>query len=107
VIYAWRCPKIDLSRKPSNPLNIKKVVRYVPRNITPRIKAQSGLFSAHPNPKKELSDPDNMVKLVIPFRQRPELKHSLYRLGIHEASVYPDLDGAARHIGWLQTDVEP
>lgn len=108
VVYAWRCPKIDLSEKPSKkPSDIDKIVRYIPRHVTPRIKAQSGLFSAHPNPKDELSDPDNMVKLVIPFEQRANLKHSLYRLGIHEASVYPDLDGAARHIGWLQTDTKP
>lgn len=107
VVYAWRCPKIDLSKKlPEKPLEIKNVVRFIPRHITPRIKAQSGLFSAHPNPKEELNDPDNMVKLVIPFGQRPKLKHSLYRLGVHEASVYPDLDGAARHIGWLQTDTK-
>ena len=78
VIYAWRCPKIHLSAKPSNdPLKIEKVVRYVPRYVTPRIKAQSGLFSAHPKPKEELCDPDSMVKLVIPFRERPALKHSL------------------------------
>jgi hypothetical protein len=50
VIYAWRCLKIDLSKPPpASPLKITDVVRYVPRHITPRIKAQSGLFSAHPS----------------------------------------------------------
>lgn len=107
VIYAWRCPKIDLSKlPPATPLKLKKVVRYVPRHITPRIKAQSGLFSAHPDPKAEFTSP-SLTQLIIPFCERAKIKKSLYRLGVHEATVYPDLDGAARHIEWLQTNKRP
>jgi FRG domain len=107
VIYAWRCPKIDLSKKPSHKrLATEKVLRYVPRHITPRIKAQSGLFSAHLDPKAKFCDPA-MTQLIIPYSKRGEIKESLYRLGVHEGTIYPDLDGAARHIEWLQTDKEP
>jgi hypothetical protein len=96
VIYAWRCPKIDLSRTPSKvPLEIKTdVVRYIPRHITPRIKAQSGLFSVHRDPKVVLTDPA-IIQFIIPFSKRRAVKQSLYRLGIHEGTVFPDLDGAA------------
>ena len=108
IIYAWRCPKIDLSRKPTcHPLKADKVMRYIPRHITQRIRALSGLFSVHPNPKEKLSDPDNMVQLIIPFLKRGIIKQSLNRLGTHEATMFPDLDGAARHIEWLQTDKKP
>jgi len=108
VIYAWRCSKIDLSKKRSiHPLEIDKVTRYIPRHVTPRIKAQSGLFSVHPNPKEPLNDPSNIIQLTVPFLERRNIKKSLYRLGIHEATIFPDLDGAARHIEWLQTDKKP
>lgn len=107
VIYAWRCPKMDLSRTPpARPLNIVEIVRYIPRHVTPRIKAQSGLFSAHPRPKVELTSP-SLTQLVIPFEKRGSIKKSLYRLGVHEATMFPDLDGAARHIEWLQTNKLP
>jgi hypothetical protein len=108
VIYAWRVQKVFLHMKPAkNPLELRSdVVRYIPRHMTPRIRAQSGLFSVHKNPRVELVD-QGMVQLVIPNGQRGPIKRSLYRLGIHEATIYPDLDGTARHIEWLQTDKKP
>jgi hypothetical protein len=103
VVYAWRCRKLDLSKAPpAKPHKIKQIVRYIPRHIT----AQSGLFSAHPDPKAVLND-SAMIHLIIPFDKRRDIKRSLYRLGIHEGTVFPDLDGAARHIEWLQTNKRP
>ncbi len=109
VIYAWRCHKLDLSATPEGTpfgRDLGKIVRYIPRHITQRLKAQSGLFSFHPEPKEALSDPE-IVTLEIPSDMRSPIKKSLNRLGIHEATMYPDLDGAARHIEWLQTNKRP
>ena len=108
VIYAWRVQKVFLDKKPAkNPLELPSdVVRYIPRHVTPRIRAQSGLFSVHKNPRVELVD-QRMVQFVIPNGQRGPIKKFLYRLGIHEATIYPDLDGTARHIEWLQMDMNP
>ena len=108
VIYAWRVQNIDLSKAPPNdPFDLQSdVVRYVPRHVTPRIKAQSGLFSVHKDPRIELNDP-TLIQLEIPFIFRGPIKKSLYRLGVHEATIYPDIDGTARHIEWLQTNKQP
>ena len=107
IIYAWRCPKIELGEHPScSPFKIKDVIRFIPRHVTPRIKVQSGLFSAHPDPRSEFSD-TNLFRLIIPNAMRGEMKRSLYRLGVHEEMLFPDVDGAARHIEWLQTDKKP
>lgn len=38
-----------------------------------------------------------------PHGKRQELKESLYRHGINESVLFPDLDGLARHIDWMQT----
>lgn len=104
-VLAWRTPKEDLTRHPPKvgPLDSKKVTRYIPRMVTPRLRAQSGTFSAHPDPRA-VFDPKDLVRIRIPYTKRKGLKFSLFQLGVHEAVLFPDLDGLARHIEWCQTD---
>ncbi|MBZ5666741.1 MAG: FRG domain-containing protein [Acidobacteriia bacterium] len=104
-IVAWRCRKKDLS-KPlpiCGPLKIKKTVRYIPRIVTPRLRAQSGVFTAHPAPTMEFKPAGEIIRIRIPYARRKDLKDSLFRYGIHEGTMFPDLDGLARHIEWCQT----
>jgi hypothetical protein len=105
-IVAWRCAKMDLTNSPPScgPLHIEQTIRYVPRMVTPRLRAQNGLFTVHPEPTKEF-DPDVgvMVRIRIPYDKRKSLKDSLFRHGIHEGVMFPDVDGLARHIQWCQT----
>ena len=103
-IIVWRCPKQDLSRPlpKCGPLKIALDLRYVPRNVTPRLRAQHGLFTAHADPQKEYC-PKGLTRLSIPYKARKPLKDSLFRLGINEEILFPDLDGLARHIQWCQT----
>jgi hypothetical protein len=105
-IIAWRCPKRDLaSPLPScGPLKVKKSLRYIPRIVTPRLRAQSGVFTVHPTPTDEFQpDAKHLVRRRIPHLSRKPLKDSLFRHGIHEGVMFPDLDGLARHIQWCQT----
>lgn len=102
-IVAWRCPKEDLSKPLPPPFEIKEPIRYVPRIVTTRLRAQSGVFTAHPAPKEEFNPP-GIVRIRIPNAARKALKNSLFRHGIHEGTMFPDLDGLARHIQWCQTE---
>jgi len=103
-IIAWRCQKIELGKLPKcGPLKIRKVERYIPRIVTPRLRAQSGIFTVHPKPQNIFHPPGSVTNLRIPWRYRKSLKASLFRHGIHEAALFPDLDGLARHIDWCQT----
>ena len=104
-IIAWRCDKIDLTIPPPEcgPLKIRKTIRYVPRFVTPRLRAQRGIFTAHPNPTKEFQPEGKCVRIRIPHDSRKHLKDSLFRHGIHEEVLFPDIDGLARHIQWCQT----
>jgi len=108
-MLAWRSAKKDLSKPlpTCGPLTIKKTIRYIPRIVTARLRAQSGVFSVHPDPT-EVFEPNGshgaLVRIRIPFNDRKGLKRSLFRLGIHEAAVFPDLAGLARHIEWCQTE---
>lgn len=103
-IVAWRCRKEDLSKQlpTCGPLKIKKPIRYIPRIVTPRLRAQSGVFTVHPAPKEEFKPP-GIIRIRIPNADRKALKNSLFRHGIHESTMFPDLDGLARHIEWCQT----
>ena len=104
-VIAWRCPKEDLSKPlpKAGPLGIKNLLRYVPRLVTPRLRAQAGLFTVHSTPTEEMSSSEGLVRLRIPYAERKPLKDSLFRHGMHESVLFPDLDGLARHIQWCQT----
>lgn len=104
-IIAWRCLKEDLSKQlPKNgPFKIDRTIRYVPRIVSPRLRAQSGVFTVHSNPTQIFQHSKELVRIRIPYLKRKSLKDSLFRHGIHEAVLFPDLDGLARHIEWCQT----
>jgi FRG domain len=103
-ILAWRCNKKDLSEPlPKSPLKIKKTIRYIPRMVTSRLRAQSGLFTVHSVPAQDFVPDGELVRIRIPYENRKDLKRSLFQLGVHEAVLFPDLDGLARHIEWCQT----
>ena len=104
-ILAWRCPKEDLSKPlpECGPLKIKGQVRYIPRIVTSRLRAQSGVFTADPAPMLEFKPDGKIVRIRVPYAHRKALKDSLFRHQIHEGTMFPDLDGLARHIEWCQT----
>lgn len=77
--------------------------RYIPSHVTSRIIAQSGLFTFHPNPEHPY-DSDAIDKIVIPNAMRGKLKQVLYRYGVHQASMFPGLDGLAEHVKWMNED---
>jgi len=85
-----------------SPFDLKDVSKFVPAHITPRITAQSGLFTAHPSPETPFHCAF-LDKLVIAQGFRRELKKILYRYGIHRAALLPGLDGITIHIEWLKT----
>ncbi|GAB4191743.1 MAG: hypothetical protein Tsb002_20790 [Wenzhouxiangellaceae bacterium] len=76
-------------------------LRYIPSHVTQRIIVQNSLFTFHPSNPKEAYEPNNMDKLIIPAKSRKKLKQELYRYGIHEASMFPGLDGLASHLKWM------
>ncbi|MCP4115751.1 MAG: N-6 DNA methylase [Desulfobacteraceae bacterium] len=88
-----------------NPLNFpseKPVLRYTPAHLTPRIIAQSGLFTVHQHVTEGFTS-EQIYKIVIPNKLRQKLKQLLYRYGIHRGTIYPGLDGISAHIKWLSS----
>ena len=76
------------------------IVLYEPKNINSRITAQSGLFSIHKNPNKEVDDP-KIQKVILSCKIKEELGVALETMGVHAANLFPGLDGTGEHIKWL------
>jgi hypothetical protein len=87
-----------------DPFKLKAVGKFIPNHITPRITAQAGLFTVHPDPREPLALRD-IDRWIIPNACREDLKRVLYKYGIHRATLFPDLDGLSRHIEWLKTGI--
>lgn len=103
LIYAYHHRTfINVDRNP-DPFKLKTISKFIPNHITPRITAQTGLFTVHPDPRKPLESKE-IKRWVIPNSFRKELKRILDKYGVHRASLFPDLDGLSKHIGWLRTD---
>jgi hypothetical protein len=94
-------------RLATNPLEIARPVKFVPDIVTPRLAAQEGLFTASAEIAKPLDEqlPSKWELEVV--RIRPEdkaaFRYLLFRHGIHEGTLFPGLDGLARHVSWQHT----
>jgi hypothetical protein len=104
VIHAYHSTTFIDTQKYADPFARSKLGKFIPTHVTKRITAQVGLFTIHPSPTRPFESPE-ISRLVIRNRLRKPLKKTLYKYGIHRASLFPDLDGLAAHIEWLRTDV--
>ena len=82
------------------PFNIDSIVLYEPPHIEPRITVQRACFTAHPTDYigKEYVWPGPLFKLTIPASARVNIRGTLRSMGIHRATLFPDLDGIAEEI---------
>lgn len=104
IIYAiHKLTEINSIKMP-DPFAVDTVMKYVPRHITRRITVQAGLFTIHPEPNEPYHNPDAVDKIIIRNGARRELKKTLYWYGIHSSTLFPDLDGLAKHIRYLKED---
>lgn len=104
LVYAYENKKYIEITKHEDPFKKKKIGKFIPIHINPRIPAQSALFTIHPNPLIPFES-SKIDKLIIKKEFRKKLKQILFKYGIHEAYLFPGIDGAARHIEWLRTDI--
>lgn len=101
IIYALPIGEsLDLEKNP-DPFEVDHFCRVYPPHVTPRIAAQTGIFTYHPNPTIPFQSPDLDI-YVIPRGFRRSLKFILYRFGVTQAALFPGLDGLAEHIKWLR-----
>ena len=82
-----------------DPFNITRAQKYYPPHISPRIPAQHALFTVEPNPT-EVPRIASLVKIIISSDAKQDIRIRLSRLGFHDESMFPDLDGTCAHLSW-------
>jgi hypothetical protein len=80
---------------------LDEIVTFIPSHTSPRVTAQSGIFTVHPTDCMDL-DKSKVTKLIIPADQKPKLLERLVQYGIHHGTIFPDLDGLARYLKYRQ-----
>ena len=91
---------LDVQRTP-DPLSVERIMLFEPSHVHPRIWAQSCVFTVHPPKFKSLKDPwgvSPLTRVRIPKAARAPLRKELQRVGVHRASLFPDLDGVGQHV---------
>jgi hypothetical protein len=89
----------------------KAVCFYQPRPISPRINAQDGVFTYHPNPHKKLVAtamldieeggpiPDkDLLAVIVPARLKWKLQKQLRTIGVLRRTLMPDIEGLSASI---------
>lgn len=99
VIFHLRTKGVDYIPDAIKPFEVKETKFVLPNFVSPRIAAQSGLFSIHPTPPAPW-DNSRIKQYRIPGRSRAFFRKKLHYLGINAARIFPDLDGLAKTLDW-------
>ena len=98
---AGKASEAELS---SSPFELADPVKYYPNVVVPRIRAQESLFVACAALEAPLDERLRDGWIIecwrVPASRKEQLRYELYRLGVHAASLFPDIDGLARRIRW-------
>lgn len=77
---------------------------YQPNASSGRIANQLGYFTVHKEPTLALDNETKigyLEKLIIPANLKKEITHFLNHYGINNLTLFPDLEGLAKHLCWF------
>lgn len=112
VIWAFFPDEEDLAVDLDNtsPFSKGRSKVFVPNHVSPRIRAQSGLFSVQKPSREKDGDfvafeknrfvKKKMTKILIEPGYFHSLRWELNLCGVNHASMFPDLDGLCKNITW-------
>lgn len=90
-----------------SPFAIDKPVKVYPNVVSPRIRAQEGVFVVCAEveaPLDQVLPQDWTIEsCVIPAAKKKTLRYELFRLGVHASSLFPGIGGLAARIRWQHT----
>ena len=90
-------PALDPEKFP-NPFVVPQDFVVRPPHISPRIAAQSALFTVSSNPTKPLQFVDRYHVLTIKANAKKYILSELDRFGVNPATLFPGLDGVSRRL---------
>lgn len=99
AFYSRTCEDLRIEERLMRQPGLREVQRLLPTNPNRRVLAQCGQFTVHPLPLA--GAPDALLDcsmIQIDPRCKRQIKSSLRFNCINEATMFPDLDGAARYL---------
>jgi hypothetical protein len=81
---------------------LKAAIAFFPSHVSPRIAAQSGMFTVHPLDGQPLEGHD-ILKLTVPAKEKKRFMAKLVKYGVHHATMFPDLDGLSKYLRHLNS----
>jgi len=96
AVYLSTGPKSIDIEKEKNPFKVEGSYLWEPFHLNEQIAAQSGVFTLSDDPSSPMLD-KVFFKIVVKSKIKDELLSQLSKYGIHEASLFPGLEGVARY----------
>jgi hypothetical protein len=117
IVWVFNPPEKDILKpndlQSASPFSGRRTKIFQPDIMTARIQSQGGWFTVHKflEEKKKQFVPfeenriykNALTKIIIPARRFSVLRYHLDRMGTNRMALFPDLDGVACHVEWLQS----
>jgi hypothetical protein len=94
--------------RPVSPFLVTDIAKVSPIAVTPRVQAQSSVFTVHPDGRSiagSLKPGDRIQKFVIPAGFRDLFRRQLDFLGVNRSTIFPDLDGLGTWLRWRSQNI--
>jgi hypothetical protein len=111
IVWGFDVPTEDVIQSDAarDPFQKGSTKVFKPNHIIQRITAQFGWFTIHKLNEEKKFTPfeenpeysDRLFKIRIHARAFSECRKRLHNFGISWATMYPDIDGLAKHVEWL------
>tara|TARA_R110001599_G_C12210880_1_gene656559 strand:+ start:496 stop:1707 length:1212 start_codon:yes stop_codon:yes gene_type:complete len=96
AIYIYDVGKF-VKEEEINLSTLSDIVAFFPSHGTKRVTAQSGMFTIHPTKNMNLES-ESIKKIMIPASRKKYFLEKLVKYGIHQGTIFPDLDGLSNYI---------
>lgn len=101
AVHFFELPS-EISDEIDDPFHISKVHLYWPPHIATRITVQRSCFTVHPKDyliiQHNMPSPKGTGLMRIPYKNREEIRNSLYKLGLSRSALFPEADYIAKEI---------
>jgi len=106
----WAIWGLDVEpQRTSSPFAVTQIMKVSPLAVTPRVQAQSSVFTVHPDATPIMdtnkSPATRIQKFVIPAAERDVFRRQLDFLGVNRSTIFPDLDGLGMWLRWRSQQI--
>lgn len=104
-IFVWTFQQTTLLKTfPSSqslPANLESPKLFRPQILFDRLKVQQAMLAYYPSPNCRISPSEKIIEIEIPASSKKSLREQLYKIGVHEESIFGNLDSLANKINWI------